>query len=221
MKECLDELPVYQPAVQYLEADDQIAYSCRNFFKNDAKIIVSTDRDFFQLVDERTAIFRPVKTKDHPKGELVDVDWMMKKEGVFPPNYALLKAVVGDKSDNISGINGVGEKSLKRDFPLFYEKENSDVKDLLEYAGQQKNSKYEKYVDSAELLKRNYEIVQLLDIDVNIQSIQALEKSYENKELKFNSYQLRLKLMGENIAPSNIDNWISSFMSVSREPITL
>ena len=221
LKECLDELPVYQPAVQYLEADDQIAYSCRNFFKNDAKIIVSTDRDFFQLVDERTAIFRPVKTKEHPKGELIDIDWMMEKEGVFPPNYALLKAVVGDKSDNIGGINGVGEKSLKRDFPLVYEKESADVPNLLEYAGQQKNSKYEKYVDSAELLKRNYEIVQLLDIDVNIQSIQALEKSYENKELKFNSYQLRLKLMDENIAPSNIDNWISSFMSVSREPITL
>ena len=35
LKECLDELPVYQPAVQYLEADDQIAYSCRNFFKNE------------------------------------------------------------------------------------------------------------------------------------------------------------------------------------------
>ena len=221
LKECLDELPVYQPAVQYLEADDQIAYSCRNFFKNDAKIIVSTDRDFFQLVDKRTAIFRPVKTKENPKGELIDIDWMMEKEGVFPPNYALLKAVVGDKSDNISGINGVGEKSLKRDFPLFYEKENADVSNLLEYAGQQKSSKYEKYIDNEKLLKDNYKIVQLLDIDVNMQSIQALEKSYENKELKFNSYQLRLKLMGENIAPSNIDNWISSFMSLSREPITL
>ncbi len=173
------------------------------------------------MVDERTAIFRPVKTKENPKGELIDIDWMMEKEGVFPPNYALLKAVVGDKSDNISGINGVGEKSLKRDFPLFYEKENADVSNLLEYAGQQKNTKYDKYIKNEKLLKDNYKIVQLLDIDVNMQSIQALEKSYENKELKFNSYQLRLKLMGENIAPSNIDNWISSFMSVSREPITL
>ena len=35
LKECLDVLPVYQPAVRYLEADDQIAYSCRNFFKDD------------------------------------------------------------------------------------------------------------------------------------------------------------------------------------------
>ena len=221
VKECLDVLPVYQPAVQYLEADDQIAYSCRNFFKDDAKIIISTDRDFFQLVDERTAIFRPVKTKENPKGELIDLDWMMQKEDVFPPNYALLKAIVGDKSDNIRGVRGVGEPTAKTDFPLLNKMEESDVDDVLEYAGKQEDKRYEKYIDNAELMKRNYEIVQLLDIDVNMQSIQALEKSYENKELKFNSYQLRLKLLGENISPSNIDNWVSTFMSVSRAPVTL
>ena len=221
VKECLDVLPVYQPAVQYLEADDQIAYSCRNFFKDDAKIIISTDRDFFQLIDERTAIFRPVKTKENPKGELVDLDWMMQKEDVFPPNYALLKAIVGDKSDNIGGVKGVGEPTAKTDFPLLNYMEEADVNDILEYAGKQKDKRYEKYIDNAELMKRNYDIVQLLDIDVNMQSIQALEKSYENKELKFNSYQLRLKLLGENISPSNIDNWVSTFMSVSREPVIL
>tara|TARA_Y100001938_G_C8066298_1_gene420377 strand:- start:708 stop:1679 length:972 start_codon:yes stop_codon:yes gene_type:complete len=221
LKECLDLLPVYQPAVQYLEADDQIAYSCRTFFKEEAKVIVSTDRDFFQLVDNNTSVYRPVKTKENPKGELIDMDYMVEKEAVFPPNYALLKAIVGDKSDNILGISGVGEKSVKKDFPLLSTNEDMDVDDVLEYASNQKNKKYQKYIDNEDLLRMNYKIVQLLDIDVNIQSIQALEKSYESKDLKFNSYQLRLKLMSEDISPSNIDNWISSFMSVSREPVIL
>ena len=220
LKECLDVLPVYQPAVQYLEADDQIAYSCRNFFKNDAKIIVSTDRDFFQLVDERTAIFRPVKTKDNPNGELIDLEWMMQKEDVFPPNYALMKAIVGDKSDNIQGVRGVGESTAKTDFPLLSYMEEVDVDDLLEYVGKQKEKKYQKYIDNEELLRMNYKIVQLLNIDVNVQSIVALERSYEKKELKFNSYQLRLMLLSEDISPNNIDNWVSSFMSVQREPLT-
>lgn len=221
LKECLDLLPVYQPAVQYLEADDQIAYSCRTFFKDEAKVIVSTDRDFFQLVDNNTSVYRPVKTKENPKGEMVDMNYMVEKEDVFPPNYALLKAIVGDKSDNINGISGVGEKSVKRDFPLLSTNEDMDVDNVLEYASNQKNKKYQKYIDNESLLRRNYKIVQLLDVDVNIQSIQALEKSYENKDLKFNSYQLRLKLLSEDISPSNIDNWISSFMSVSREPVIL
>ena len=221
LKECLDLLPVYQPAVQYLEADDQIAYSCRNFFKNEAKVIVSTDRDFFQLVDSNTTIYRPVKSKENPKGEMIDLNYMMEKEFVFPPNYALLKAIVGDKSDNITGISGVGEKSVKRDFPLLSVKEDMGVDDILEYANSQKNSKYQKYIDNEELLRLNYKIVQLLDIEVNMQSIVALEKSYENKDLKFNPYQLRLKLMSEDISPTNIDNWVSSYMSVSREPVIL
>lgn len=221
LKECLDLLPVYQPAVQYLEADDQIAYSCRTFFKDETKVIVSTDRDFFQLVDNNTSVYRPVKTKENPKGEMIDMSYMVDKEDVFPPNYALLKAIVGDKSDNINGISGVGEKSVKRDFPLLSTNEDMDVDSILDYARNQKNKKYQKYIDNEDLLRRNYKIVQLLDVDVNIQSIQALEKSYENKDLKFNSYQLRLKLLSEDISPSNIDNWVSSFMSVSREPVIL
>jgi len=221
LKECLDLLPVYQPAVQYLEADDQIAYSCRTFFKDETKVIVSTDRDFFQLVDNNTSVYRPVKTKENPKGEMIDMSYMVDKEDVFPPNYALLKAIVGDKSDNINGISGVGEKSVKRDFPLLSTNEDMDVDSVLDYARNQKNKKYQKYIDNEDLLRRNYKIVQLLDVDVNIQSIQALEKSYENKDLKFNSYQLRLKLLSEDISPSNIDNWVSSFMSVSREPVIL
>ena len=133
LKECLDVLPVYQPAVQFLEADDQIAYSCRNFFKNEIKIIVSTDKDFFQLIDEDTTIFRPVKTKDSPQGEFVDLEWMIEKENIFPPNYALLKAIVGDKSDNIAGVKGVGEKTAKREITLLADEIDYDVDELMEF----------------------------------------------------------------------------------------
>ena len=220
LKECLDVLPVYQPAVQFLEADDQIAYSCRNFFKNEIKIIVSTDKDFFQLIDEDTTIFRPVKTKDSPQGEFVDLEWMIEKENIFPPNYALLKAIVGDKSDNIAGVKGVGEKTAKREITLLADEIDYDVDELMEFVKTNKNKKYQKYLDNEELIRNNYKLVQLLDIDVNIQSIVALERSYEKKELKFNSYQLRLKLLSEDISPTSIDNWVSIFMSVQREPLT-
>ena len=220
LKECLDVLPVYQPAVQFLEADDQIAYSCRNFFKNEIKIIVSTDKDFFQLIDEDTTIFRPVKTKDSPQGEFVDLEWMIEKENIFPPNYALLKAIVGDKSDNITGVKGVGEKTAKREVTLLADEIDYDIDELMEFVKTNKNKKYQKYIDNEELIRNNYRLVQLLDIDVNIQSIVALERSYEKKELKFNSYQLRLKLLSEDISPTSIDNWVSIFMSVQREPLT-
>ena len=90
----------------------------------------------------------------------------------------------------------------------------------MEFVKTNKNKKYQKYIDNEELIRNNYRLVQLLDIDVNIQSIVALERSYEKKELKFNSYQLRLKLLSEDISPTSIDNWVSIFMSVQREPLT-
>ena len=144
LKECLDTLPLYQPAVQYLEADDQIAYSCRQLFSKDyEKVIVSTDRDYFQLVDENTKVYRPVKTKENPKGETINISWMLDEEKVYPVNYALLKAIVGDKSDNINGISGVGEATVKKDFPIL----NFGIvtlEMLLEYAedkiGERKNN---------------------------------------------------------------------------------
>ena len=172
------------------------------------------------MIDEDTTIFRPVKTKDSPQGEFVDLEWMIEKENIFPPNYALLKAIVGDKSDNIAGVKGVGEKTAKREITLLADEIDYDVDELMEFVKTNKNKKYQKYLDNEELIRNNYKLVQLLDIDVNIQSIVALERSYEKKELKFNSYQLRLKLLSEDISPTSIDNWVSIFMSVQREPLT-
>ena len=83
-----------------------------------------------------------------------------------------------------------------------------------------KNQKYKKYIENSGLIERNYKLVQLLNVDVSLQSIQALEKCYENKEMKFNSYKLRINLLNENISPNNIDNWVSVFNSVHPEPIT-
>ena len=116
----------------------------------------------------------------------------------------------------------MGEATVKKDFPIL----NFGVvtlEMLLEYAEDrvgEKKTKYKKYIESSGLIERNYKLVQLLDIDVSLQSIQALEKCYENKKTKFNSYKLRINLLNENISPNNIDNWVSVFNSVLHEPIT-
>ena len=115
----------------------------------------------------------------------------------------------------------MGEATVKKDFPIL----NFGVttlEKLLEYVedriGEGK-TKYKKYIENSGTIERNYKLVQLLDVDVSLQSIQALERCYENKETKFNSYKLRINLLNENISPNNIDNWVSVFNSVLHEPI--
>lgn len=222
LKRCLENLPIKEVSVKYLEADDVIAYMAKKVVKDVPKIIISTDKDYFQLVDEDISIFRPVKTKENPKGEMVDLEWMHKKENIHPYNYALLKAIVGDKSDNVAGVNGVGEKTARKQIHLLWsDHEEFGIDDLFEWLHGRSEKKYQKYIDNEELIRNNYKVVQLLDIEISMQSITTLENSFEKEGIKFNPYKFRLKLLDENILPSNIDNWVSSFMSVQTEPITI
>ena len=69
LKSSLDHLPMKQVAVKYLEADDAIAYMAKKVIDKKS-IIVTTDRDYLQLVDENISVFRPVKTKENPTGEI-------------------------------------------------------------------------------------------------------------------------------------------------------
>lgn len=89
-----------------LEADDIIA----SLVDNDAwtnghmPVVVSTDKDLYQLLS-KCDIFRPI-TKD-----VVTLDSFEAEYGIGPKDWVAVKAMAGDKSDNIPGIEGVGEKT--------------------------------------------------------------------------------------------------------------
>jgi DNA polymerase-1 len=75
-------------------------------------IIVTGDRDAFQLVSEQTHVWmpgrsKPVRTQDTE----YDAEGVVKKMGVRPDQIIDLKALMGDASDNIPGVAGIGEKT--------------------------------------------------------------------------------------------------------------
>ena len=211
LKEAMEFLPLKQVAVQYLEADDVIAYMCKNTIRDRKKIIVSTDRDYLQLVDENTSVFRPVKTKTNKQGEFIDLEWMHQKENIHPPNYALLKAVVGDKSDNIQGVKGIGEKTARNQIHLLWDNKGYDAGEFIDWAKGRSEKKYQKYIENEKLIKLNYSIVQLQELEISMTAIDAIDKSYKRDTPKFNSCKFRINLLNENVSPSNLDNWVASF----------
>ena len=81
------------------ECDDVIAYLARKKHFSDDVVVVSTDTDFIQLIDERVAIWNPQLKKFF---ERPDYD------------YVLWKALKGDLSDNVRGVPGVGEKTATK-----------------------------------------------------------------------------------------------------------
>jgi len=90
-----------------LEADDIIATAARRF-KHEARVfIISGDKDLMQLVDERVSVWDTLKDK------LYDRSAVYEKYGVYPEYMADLLAIMGDSSDNIPGVPGIGEKGAK------------------------------------------------------------------------------------------------------------
>ena len=106
-------LPVKTVSIDKLEADDIIAYMAKDMSKrfNSKSYIVSSDRDFLQLVDKNITVYRPIER------EFYDVATVKEKFGIVPENFIHYKVLLGDASDKVPGIKGLGKKGVLKRFP--------------------------------------------------------------------------------------------------------
>ena len=96
------------PSIEMLnyEADDLIATYTDQILKRGAKVtIVSSDKDFMQLFKKNVRIFDPIKNK------ILNLDDVKNKFGVEPNMIIDVQALVGDPSDNVPGVPGIGVKT--------------------------------------------------------------------------------------------------------------
>jgi DNA polymerase-1 len=92
------------------EADDIVAILARQAARQDSDVvIVSSDKDFFQLLDDRIMMLRPPDMS-----RLMDAAGVEKKIGVWPTQVVEWLSLVGDSSDNIPGVPGVGAKTAAK-----------------------------------------------------------------------------------------------------------
>jgi DNA polymerase-1 len=103
MQAIIKNLPVKQIGVDGVEADDIIGFLCKQL--PGKKIVFSNDSDFLQLVDKDTSLFLASKKK------LITAENINEWLGYDAKFYKVWKAMVGDSSDNIKGIPGIGEKT--------------------------------------------------------------------------------------------------------------
>lgn len=90
------------------ESDDIIASVCQSFGRWDRGIIVSSDADFYQLLSKRVMVWHPIKK------EAVTQKSFKRKYGIDPSQWALMKAIAGCYTDNVKGIDQVGEITALR-----------------------------------------------------------------------------------------------------------
>jgi 5'-3' exonuclease len=154
----LKTLPVKTVTIDKVEADDIIAYLSQVVpeKKEDKVFIVSSDKDFLQLINENVIVYRPMEK------EYYTTDTVVEKFKMSPNNFILYKTLMGDNSDKVAGIKGLGEKKLYKLFPELSTQEmtlddiyNISVEKLKE------NVIYARIIQNFESLKTNYKIMDL------------------------------------------------------------
>ena len=165
----LDNLPVTFLSMDGIEADDTIAYIAQMYNDTCKKItIVSTDRDFYQLVDDRIQVWSPIKKKMYDTQAVID------EFGVHPNNMVLYRSFTGDKSDNIPGVSGIGPKTILKLIPEIVNEQQVTLEDLFKKSNQllTEVKQYQRILDSHEILEKNWLLmnIKLLDISANTSS---------------------------------------------------
>ena len=168
LMELLHELPVTTMIYDGVEADDIMAYIPTKILKEgEQAVVMSTDKDFLQLVDEDTIVWSPTKKKIYNQNRIKE------EFGLHPNNLLLYRVLDGDKSDNIPGVYGCGIKTLLKRFPELTDDVELSVDDLFQLAEQKKvESKgkiklYNDILEAKNQIRMNERLMQLKDVDIS------------------------------------------------------
>jgi len=157
-------LPVKTISLDKVEADDIIAHLSSVFSNehNSKVYIVSADQDFTQLVNDKITLYRPVKK------EFYTPDKIKEEYGVLAENFILYKTLLGDNSDKIEGIKGLGKKGLIKKFPELAQNVLTldDLHDICEQKYKD-HIVYSKVLFDFKRLESNYKIMDLKNPLVN------------------------------------------------------
>jgi len=216
MVQYLNCLPITTLSIDNVEADDIMAYIANEIYTKDENrvTICSTDRDFLQLVNNRITVWSPVKKKMYTPSV------MLEEFGFSPKNYLLYRSFIGDKSDNIPGLKGVGPKSLLKHFPMFTEDRVLTVRELVEHATNV-DKKYKVHTlvsENEELLDLNYKLMQLQEVDIHGGAKEVTLDAMQRDIDKLNTYEFKKMFMADKMYTviKDLDSWLrNSFNSLN------
>lgn len=195
-KELLTKMGITYYEIENYEADDIIG-TFAEFCENDKEFtgtIISSDKDLLQLVT-KTVNIKLLKSKDYIRytEESFKEEW-----GINPINIIDLKALMGDSSDNIKGVKGIGEKGALK---LLHEYKTLDG--IYENIDNIKGATKEKLIEGKKDAYESYELatiykqvpmeIQINDLEYKTPNVEELNKMYE--ELEFYSFLKKTKVV--------------------------
>ena len=163
----IKSLPLTMMAIENIEADDTISFLATEMFNNDktnSVTIMSADKDFYQLINDKVKVWSPTKKKMYGRKEIFD------EYNITSRNFVFYRILDGDKSDNIDGVKGIGMKTAIKAFPILSEETQFSLEDLINESKDNSNGSlkaYKSISENEDIIRRNYSLMQLSKTDVS------------------------------------------------------
>jgi 5'-3' exonuclease len=213
----LESLPITIIALDNIEADDVIAYLSQLITLNNGNsIIYSTDKDFYQLASESVIIYNPVKKKTY------DVSSILEEFGIHPAHFHFFRALDGDKSDNIDGVKGVGQASIRKYLPEITNPKESITLDFIrqKYSNVKKLPKMiSNIINNEEIVNRNLKLMNLHEGIMSVDSKLKVSNLFYNSNNSLDKQTLTKLLKQYKLITAfpSYDLWITqNFLQLNR-----
>jgi 5'-3' exonuclease len=202
--EYLECLPITIMSYDYIEADDVIAFLATECLKEEV-IIYSNDKDYYQLINDRISVYFPAKTKLYTKTDIIT------EYNILPENFIWQKVILGDKSDNVKGIRGVGIGKFNLAFSFLKEKIYS-LDEFKEILLESDSKILNKVKNSIDIVERNYYIMQLSDVDISGNTKSKIINLLDGEPPQLNKPKLKTLMITDklNSLIKNYEIWISN-----------
>ncbi|MCX7829863.1 MAG: DNA polymerase I [Acidobacteria bacterium] len=194
-KEILRNMGIPIVELKGYEADDVIATIAENAKNLGFEVIIVTaDKDLFQLVDEKVKIIHTKK-----EDALLDREGVKEVFGVYPENVTDVLALWGDPVDNIKGVPGIGEKGAKELVAKFGTLENIIANiDKIEKKSYRESLK--ENIESALLSKKLSTIQKGAPVEIEIEQLKLRERNEAELRKLFEKYQF-FSMIKEEVPP--------------------
>ena len=204
--------PVRQLYVSDCEADDVIGYLASFHYNQDEIIITSSDKDYYQLVNDRITIWSPGQKK------FVTSEDVVEKFGVSSNNFCVARCFCGDSSDGILGAKGVGFRTLVKRFPILTLSESQSVNDIVNVAIEKRQDSklkiYESIVEYADTARRNWKLMYLGTNNLAAIQIQEIKGQCEKSSNPLDKLGFMRLLIQNQMTNFDVNSYYMSLNSI-------
>ena len=210
--ELLSCLPVTIMIYDGIEADDVMAYIATTLRKENEKVILmSSDKDFLQLVNKDVSVYSPSKKK------IYNIDEVIEEFGIHPHNFINFRMVDGDKSDNVGGVNGLGLKTILKSFPILTESEVHSTESMVDYIKSlpKPTKAHGLFLDNLEICERNRRLMQLSEPEFSGNLRMKIMDRYNEPTVKFDKQLFLRHGLKDKVIDGfkDINDWLKSTFS--------